>query len=399
MFSPNAPDIYSRAKKYDRDKKLKEAGVYAFFRTIDDTTENKVNHNGRWLIQVASNDYLGLSQHPKIKEAAKAAIDKFGTSCTGSRFLNGTISLHLELESKLANLYNKKSAIVFSTGFFANSGTISTITGKNDFIFSDRENHASITEGCQLSFAKTLKFKHNNTEDLERLLKANNGQHGKLIVSDGVFSMSGDIAHIPELVRLAKKYEARLMIDEAHSVGVLGSNGLGSAEEFESINNVDIIMGTFSKSLASVGGFIASDVEATNYVKHVSRELMFTASLPPASTAAVIAALDILCTEPERRTRLHKNIAYMIKGFEQLGFKVKNRKSPIVPIFIGDLEKTLKMGKMLEEEGVFTNLVLSPGVPAGEELIRTSYKATHTQEELDFVLEKFEKVGKKLEII
>lgn len=392
-------DIFNKCKNYTRVRDAINAGVYVYFRPIERISGNKVFRNGKWLLSVASNDYLGLTQHPKVIEASINAIKEFGTSCAGSRFLNGTLRLHIELEEKIAKLYNKESVLVFSTGFFANLGAISSLGGRHDMIFCDRENHASILDGCRLAFAKTLKYQHNNIADLERLLSETNDNHGKLIVVDGVFSMSGDICDLPAIVPLCEKYNARIMVDEAHGIGVLGKRCLGTVEHFGVMEGVDIIMGTFSKTLASVGGFIASSKEAVTFIKHTSREMIFTAALPPPSVAAVLAALDILGSETEKRDILIKNVEYVSKGFKDLGFRIGENLSAIVPIYIGGEERTYRMIKMLEEEGVYANVVVSPAVPPGDELIRTSYKATHTKEDLDFVLDKFKKVGKAMSVI
>jgi len=403
MYPDKFPDFFDKCKIYTsvlaRVLKGMQQGIYPYFRSIEAQSENKVLHKGKWFIQIASNDYLGLSQHPKVKEAAIKAVEKYGSSCCGSRFLNGTFDIHIELEKRLAKFFEKEEALVFSTGFLTNLGTISALSNKNDIIFSDRENHASILDGCRLSFAKTLKFKHNDAKNLEEILKNSDKNKGKFIVVDGVFSMIGNLSNLPSIVSLCNKYSARLMVDEAHGIGVLGKKGRGATEHFNVLDKVDIIMGTFSKSLASLGGFIASSKEVTSFIKHLSREMIFTAALPPASVAAALASLDIIEKEPERISKLWENIKYMQNGFKELGFNIANTQSAIIPVIIGGDESTGKFGKILEDEGIFANVVVSPAVPSGNELIRTSYKATHTKEDLDFVLEKFKKAGRELGII
>jgi len=392
-------DLFEKARNFTAAKEVMAAGLYPYFRPIESGQDTEVIYKGKKLIMIGSNNYLGLTSHPKVKEAAIEAIKKYGSGCTGSRFLNGTLDIHEECEKRLAKFLNKESALLFSTGFQTNLGTISGIVGKNDIIFCDRDNHASIVDGCRLSFGKTIKFKHNDMEDLERLISKVKPDAGKLIVVDGVFSMGGDLANLPEIVRIAEKYGARVMVDDAHGIGVFGKNGRGTPEHFGLEDKVDIIMGTFSKSFASLGGFVAADADVIHYLRHVSRELIFSASMPPSAVATVMAALEIIQNEPERREHLWKITNKMLKGFKDLGFKVGNTQSPIISIFIGDDFKCFKMGKMLEDEGVFVNPIVPPAVPPGQTLIRTSYTATHTEEEMDFVLEKFKKVGKELGII
>lgn len=401
MLFHKKPDVFAKCKKIlSRMFLPQKMGIYPYFRPITAQTEDKVLYKDKWMVQIASNDYLGLSQHPKIKEACVKAIEKYGSSSCGSRFLNGTLDIHIELEERLAKFFNRESALVFSTGFFANLGTISAITDKDDLIFIDRDDHASIIDGSRLSFAKTLKFKHNDIENLERLLADSDKDKGKLIVVDGVYSMLGDMCDLPSIVNLCNKYNARLMVDEAHGIGVLGEKGRGTAEHFNVIDKVDIIMGTFSKSLASLGGFIAADKEVITYVKHIARAMIFTAALPAVSVAAVLASLDIIEKEPERISKLRENVKYMQKGFTGLGFNITKSPSAVIPVIIGNGDmQVCRFGKLLQDEGIFANVVVSPAIPPGSELIRTSYKATHTKEDLDFVLDKFEKVGKAFKII
>lgn len=375
-------------------------GVYPYFRVITSAPGTVVTVNGQELIMIGSNNYLGLTNHPKVVEAAAEASRRYGSGCTGSRFLNGTLDLHVQLEERLAKFMKKQAALVFSTGFQTNLGTISCLVGRTDTIYADRADHASIVDGCRLSFGRTVKFQHNDMDDLARVMAANHANGGgKLIVVDGVFSMEGDIIQLPDLVRIAKKHGARVMVDDAHSIGVLGEGGRGTAEHFNMIDDVDLTMGTFSKSFASLGGFIAGDEEVIHYIKHFSRELIFSASPPPASVAACLAALDIIETEPERRQRLWDITHRMHREFRQLGFDIGLTQTPIIPIMIGDDLVAFRFWKELTEHGIFANPIIAPAVPKGQALIRTSYTATHTDDQLDFVLETFAAVGKKLGVI
>lgn len=354
---------------------------------------------GKEVIMIGSNNYLGLTNHPKVIEAIRTAVNKYGSGCTGSRFLNGTLDIHVKLEQELAEFMRKESVLVFSTGFQTNLGTISTLVSKNDVVIGDRANHASIVDGCRLTFGEFKKYKHNDMGDLERVLQKSDGARGKLIATDGVFSMEGDIANLPKITELAEKYQARLMVDDAHSIGVLGKNGRGTAEHFNVEEKTDIIMGTFSKSFASLGGFIAGDDEIIHFVKHHSRALIFSASPPPAAVAAVRATLKILISEPERRERLWKITKKMHREFKSMGFDIGLTQTPIIPIIVGEDMKTFAFWKNLTEAGLFTNPIISPAVPPGQALIRTSYTATHTDEQLDRVLQIFYDVGKKFGII
>jgi len=391
-------DIFDKCYKFTKAKELMAAGMYPYFRVIESAQDPEVTIDGRKMIMVGSNNYLGLTNHPKIKEAALEAIRKYGSGCAGSRFLNGTLDIHVKLEEKLASFIRKEAALVFSTGFQVNLGVISSITGKDDIIIIDKMDHASIIDGCRLSHSEVRKFKHNDMADLERILKENVSKK-KIIVVDGVFSMEGDIVNLPEVVALAKKYNSRLMVDDAHGIGVLGKTGRGTAEHFGLEKEVDLIMGTYSKSLASIGGFIAGEEKVIHYIKHFARALIFSASPPPASIAAVNAALEIIENEPERIERLWAITRMMLEGFKSLGFETGTSETPIIPILVGDDLLAFKMTMMLQEEGVFANVVVSPAVPSGKALIRTSYMATHTDEQLDKVLKAFEKVGKALGII
>ncbi len=393
-------DIFEKCYQYTRADQAIADGYYPYFKAIQSGAGSTVIIDGKKFIMIGSNNYLGLTQDPRIKEAAIEALETFGSGCTGSRFLNGTLSLHIELEEKLANFVKKEAVLVFSTGFQTNQGTISSIVGKKDIILGDRENHASIVDGCRLAFGKTYKYKHNDMQDLERLLKNHNDHNGgKIIISDGVFSMGGDIVNLPEMVKLKKKYKTRLMIDDAHSCGVLGKYGRGTGEHFDLEDDVDLVMGTFSKSFASLGGFIAGEAKVIQYIKHSARALIFSASMPPSAVATVNKALDILKSEPERLENLRKNTTKMKKAFNEMGFNTGNSETPIIPIIIGDDMKTFGFWKLLFQNGIFSNPVISPAVEPGQALLRTSYMATHTEDELDQILDIFYKLGKEFGLI
>lgn len=394
-----AMDIFEKCYSYTDHKEAIAAGLYPYFHALETGQDTEVVIEGRKTVMVGSNNYLGLTSDPRVKEAAIEAVREFGSGCSGSRFLNGTLTLHLELEKKLAEFVKKEAALTFSTGFQTNLGIITAIAGRNDYILCDSDNHASIVDGCRLSFAKTLKFEHNNMDDLERLLSKIDDKYGKLIVVDGIFSMEGDIADLPSIVKLAKKFGARVMVDDAHSFGVLGEHGRGTAEHFGLEDEVDIIMSTFSKSLASLGGFVAGKQDVIDYIKHNSRPFIFSASIPPANAAAAIAALEIIKAEPERIQRLRDISSYMRQGFRKMGIPIYEANSeitPIVPVMTYENEPTLVVTKLLREEGVYVNPVLSPAVKPGFCRIRTSYTATHTQEQLDYALEAFRRVFEKL---
>ncbi len=388
-----------RTSQFTRPQEVQKMGLYPYFRVIESDQDTEVMMNGKKVIMFGSNSYLGLTNHPKIKEAAKKAIDKYGSGCAGSRFLNGTIDLHIELENKLAKLVNKEAALCFSTGFQVNLGVISTLTGRSDYLLLDETDHASIIEGSRLSFSKVLKFRHNDMKSLEAKLKLCDPEQIKLIVVDGIFSMDGDIAKLPEIVKLSEKYSATIMVDDAHSIGVLGKNGSGTASHFGLTDKVDLIMGTFSKSLASLGGFIASDFHTINYLKHNARALIFSASITPASAAAVLAAVDIMEKEPERIKHLWDISNYALKGFKEIGFNTGKAETPIIPLYIGDEMKVLKLTRMLLDDGIFINPVVSPAVSKDDCMIRFSLMATHTKDQVDIGLEKIYKCAKKLEII
>ena len=385
--------------QYDAPQKAMQAGIYPYFRVIQSDQDTEVMIGGNKVLMFGSNSYLGLTNHPKIKEAAKLAIDKYGTGCAGSRFLNGTLDIHIQLEERLAKYVGKDAALCYSTGFQVNLGVVSCLAGRNDYLLLDELDHASIIEGSRLSFSKILKFAHNDMESLENKLKICEPERVKLIVVDGIFSMEGDIIRLPELVQLAEKYNASIMVDDAHSLGVLGIKGAGTASHFGLTDQVDLIMGTFSKSLASLGGFIASDFDTINFLKHNSRSLIFSASMTPSSAAAVMAALDIMESEPERIQHLWDLTHYAMKGFKEMGFDTGKSESPIIPLFIHDDMKALTMTQMLLEEGVFVNPVVAPGVPKEDSLIRFSLMATHTFNQLDIAMEKIGKVAHALQIL
>ena len=391
-------DIFSKCVKFTTAREIMAAGVYPYFKRIESAQGPEVVIEGKKKIVVCSNNYLGLANHPKVIEASVEATRKYGTSCTGSRFLNGTNDLHEKVERKFARFVGKESAILFTTGHHSNIGAISTLVGKNDIVITDKLDHASIIDGCRLSLGEMVRFRHNDMDDLERQLVRHQDK-GKLIVVDGVFSMEGDICNLPEIIRLARIYGARVMVDEAHSTGVLGENGRGTGEHFGLEADIDVIMATASKSLASIGGFIASREEVVHYIKHMARSLIFTASLPPAQVAAIDASLDILEREPERRARLWKITKKMKEGFQSIGFDTRTSESPIIPLTVGEDMKAFQMWRMLFDEGIFASPVVSPAVPEGQAIIRTSYMATHTDQQLDFVLDTFEKVAKQLDII
>ncbi|MDO9185550.1 MAG: pyridoxal phosphate-dependent aminotransferase family protein [Bacteroidia bacterium] len=390
--------LQKKMRAYIVPQEIKKHGYYPFFREIESAQDTEVIIKGKKILMFGSNSYLGLTNHPKTKEAAINAIKKYGTGCAGSRFLNGTIDLHIQLENVLADFVGKPAAIVFSTGLQSNLGTVSTLTGRNDYILIDELDHASIIDGCRLSFSKTVKYKHNDIDDLENILKSLPSAGIKLIVVDGVFSMEGDVANLPQIVKVAEKYSASIMVDEAHSLGVFSKNGSGVSAHFGLTNKIDIIMGTFSKSLSSVGGFIASDEHTINYLKHQSRSLMFSASISPANAASVLAAIEIIKSEPERIEQLWKNTRYALKSLKDLGFDVGKTETPIIPIYVRDDVKTFKLTKMLQDEGVFVNPVVSPAVKSDSSLIRFSLMATHTTQQIDIAIEKIDKIAKILNL-
>ena len=391
-------DIFEKCSGFTIAREAMEMGIYPYFIPLTENEGTEAVFKGHRLIMCGSNNYLGLTTHPEVRRAAQEAIDRFGTSCTGSRFLNGTLELHEQLEAELAEWVGKEAALVFSTGMQTNLGTISAMVGRGDVAILDKDDHASIVDGAKLSWGETKRFRHNDLADLERVLARIAEEKGRLVIVDGLFSMGGDIAPLPELTSLCKRYQARLMVDDAHAMGVLGG-GRGTAAHFDLTEEVDLIMSTFSKSFASLGGFIAGDDDIIHYIKHHARALIFSASIPPANAAAALAALQVMRTEPERIERLTAIGERMRKSLRELGFNIGQSCSPIIPIFIGEDMRTVFAWKMLFDNGVFVNQVLSPAVPEGQQLLRTSYMATHTDQQLDKVLEIFESVGKQMELI
>ncbi len=394
-------DLFSKCDGFTRARDMQAMGVYPYFLPLSGSEGTEVEIGGRRLIMIGSNNYLGLTHHPKVMAAAHAAIDRFGTSCSGSRFLNGTLELHEELERRLARFMGKEAALCFSTGFQTNLGAISSIAGKDDVILCDRENHASILDGCRLSFADVRKWRHSDVDDLEaQLQRATSQGKGVLVVVDGLYSMMGDLAPLPQIVTLVRRYGARLMVDEAHSMGVLGKTGRGAAEHFGLDDEADLVMGTFSKSFASLGGFIAGPARVIHYMRHHARPLIFSAAIAPASAAAALAALEVIETEAHLRARVLEVSARVRAGLAAMGFRVGGSKeSPIVPVVIGDTTRMLKMWQALFEFGLFTNPVTHPAVPPGQDLIRTSYIAAHTDAQIRAILERFEKAGRAVSLL
>ncbi len=391
-------DLFKKCFDWTEARDLQELGLYPYFLPLDDTEGTEVTIGGKRLVMIGSNNYLGLTTHPHVREAAIEATRRLGTSCTGSRFLNGTLAWHLDLEKRLADYVEKEAALVFSTGYQTNVGTISSLIGRRDFVITDKDDHASIVDGCRLSFGTMKRFRHNDVGDLERVLSQLPEEAGKLVVVDGVFSMGGDIAPLPDMIPLCRKYGARLMVDDAHSIGVLGG-GKGTAIHLGVNDGVDLVMGTFSKSFASLGGFIAGRADVIHYIQHHARSLIFSASMPPSNVAAVSAALDVMIQEPERIARVNQIGDFMRSEFQKLGFNTGPSQTPIIPIIIGDMNATFLIWKMLFEEGVYTNPVIPPAVPQNLSLLRTSYMATHTDAQMEFVLEKFAKVGRIVGLI
>jgi len=391
-------DIFEKCASFTTAKDAIKKGFYPYFIPLTENEGTVVEYKGHKLIMCGSNNYLGLTTHPKVKEAACKATEHFGTSCTGSRFLNGTLEFHEQLERELAEWVGKESALVFSTGMQANLGTISAIVGNKDIVILDKDDHASIVDGARLSFGKLERYRHNDTVHLERVLKSLPEESGKLIIVDGLFSMEGDLARLPEIIPLAKQYGARLMVDDAHGMGVTGG-GHGTSHQFGVTKDVDLIMSTFSKSFASLGGFIAGDEDVVHYIKHFARSLIFSASIPPGNAAAALAALQVMREEPERIARVNQIGERMRKGFKDLGFDIGTSETPVVPIIIGSDELTFLTWKLLFDSGVFVNPVISPAVASGRQLLRTSYMATHTDDQLDEVLEIFSRIGKQVGLI
>lgn len=393
-------DILTKCREYEDAKRVHAAGVYPYFRPIESTAGSTVVTHGKRRVMIGSNNYLGLTHHPKVQEAAKAAIDRFGTGCTGSRFLNGNLVIHEELEDALARYLGKEACLVFNSGFLSNLGALSTLVTRNDVIYSDRENHASIIEGTRAAMGDTIKFRHNNMADLERvLINTRQKYQGALIVADGVFSMSGDIFNFPKAVELAKKYNCRVYIDDAHSLGVLGMQGRGTEHHFNMAGSADLVMGTFSKSFASIGGFISGDLDVIEYIKHKCRPFIFSAAMPPAAAATVLECLRLVEEEPHHLANLWKNAKKMKRELSLLGYNTLNSKTPIIPLLIGDDFTAFAFTQKLYDRGVFATPVVRPAVPDGCALIRTSYMASHTDSDLNYVLEVLEVLGKEFGII
>jgi 8-amino-7-oxononanoate synthase len=391
--------LFDKCRHFTKAREVKAAGLYPYFKPISESEDTVVTIEGQKRIMLGSNNYLGLTHHPKVLEAASRALARYGSGCTGSRFLNGTLDLHVQLEAAIADFLGKEDCIVFSTGYLANVGLISGLVGRGETVFLDKLDHASIVDGAKMSFGETERFNHGDLAGLERKLERAGTSKGAMIVVDGIYSMEGDIADIPGLVRVARKNGAALAVDDAHSLGVLGPNGDGTAAHFGMTDDVDIIAGTFSKSLASIGGFVSGSESVINYIRHHSRPLIFTASLPPANTAGVLAALEVLRTDTERRERLWANTRRLHEGFRSYGFEIGPTETPIVPVLIGTMENTFVMWRRLFDAGVFTNPVMPPAVPPSQCRLRTSVMATHTFDQIDFCLEAFAKIGRELGVI
>jgi 8-amino-7-oxononanoate synthase len=391
--------LLEKCKQFTKAREVQAAGLYPYFKPISESEDTVVVIEGQRRIMLGSNNYLGLTHHPKVLEAASRALSRYGSGCTGSRFLNGTLDLHEQLERALAEFVGKESCLVFSTGYQANLGLISGLVGRGEVVYLDKLDHASIVDGAKMSYGDTDRFNHGDLAGLERKLERNRSGRGSLIVVDGVYSMEGDIADVPGLVRVARRFGAVLAVDDAHSIGVLGPNGDGTAAHFGMTEDVDIIAGTFSKSLASIGGFVAAPESVIHYLRHHSRPLMFTASLPPANTAGVLAALGVLQREPERREQLWANTRHLHEGFRSLGFDIGPTETPIVPVLIGPMEQTFLFWRKLFDAGVFTNPVAPPAVGPTQCRLRTSLMATHTFDQIDYALEQFARIGRELGVI
>jgi 8-amino-7-oxononanoate synthase len=406
VATADEPSIFEKCHRFFDDAgdyaKVKKADLYPYFRPIQRNEGSTARMNGDELVMAGSNNYLGLTADPRVKEAAKEAVEKYGTGCTGSRFLNGTLDLHLTLEERLAEFMGKDKAVVFSTGYMTNEGVLEALAGRNDIIFSDKDNHACINSGTRVSLAETRRYRHNDMEHLEEMLQRaeeDSPRSGKLIATDGVFSMSGKVARVPDLLDLAREYDAALMLDDAHAIGVIGPGGTGSAATYGLKDEVDVITGTFSKSFSSLGGFAVGDRDVIEFIRHEASTHIFSASMPPANVATVLKCLDILEQEPDRLERLWEISDYMREGFRDLGFDVWDSETPIIPVVVGDMETCFRFWRALIEEGVFVNAVVPPAVPKGQALMRTSYMATHSDDELNHILDAFHKVGKKLGVI
>jgi 8-amino-7-oxononanoate synthase len=391
--------LFDKCRQFTKAREVQAAGLYPYFKPISDSEDTWVVIEGQKRIMLGSNNYLGLTHHPKVLEAASRALQRYGSGCTGSRFLNGTLDLHGQLEHALAEFFGKEDCLVFSTGYSANLGLISGLIGRGEVVYLDKLDHASIVDGAKMSYGETVRFNHGDLTGLERLIERTRGSRGAMIIVDGVYSMEGDIANVPELVRIARKTGVALALDDAHSVGVLGPNGDGTAAHFGLTEEVDLIAGTFSKSLASIGGFVTGSESVIHYLKHHSRPLIFTASLPPSNTAGVLAALEVMKREPERRELLWANTRRLHEGFRSLGFDIGETETPIVPVLIGPMERTFIFWRKLFDAGVFTNPVMPPAVPPSQCRLRTSLMATHTFDQIDFCLEQFGTIGRELGVI
>lgn len=391
--------LFEKCRQFTKAREVQAAGLYPYFKPISESEDTVVIIEGQKRIMLGSNNYLGLTHHPKVLESASRALSRYGSGCTGSRFLNGTLDLHEQLEAALAEFLGKEACLVFSTGYAANLGLISGLVGRGEAVYLDKLDHASIVDGAKMSYGETVRFNHGDLGDLERKMERDRSGRGSLIVVDGVYSMEGNIADVPGLIRIARKFGAALAVDDAHSLGVLGPNGDGTAAHFGMIDEVDIIGGTFSKSLASIGGFLAASENVIHYLRHHCRPLIFTASLPPSNTAGVLAALEVLQREPERREQLWANTRRLHQGFRALGFDIGPTQTPIVPVLIGPLEKTFRMWRKLYDAGVFTNPVAPPAVLPTQCRLRTSVMATHTFDQIDFCLDSFARIGRELGVI
>ncbi len=392
-------DILQKCSDYQLHNELRAAEIYPYYRGISSPQDPVVTIKGQKVVMLGSNNYLGLTNHPAVKEASIAAVRRYGTGCAGSRLLNGTLDIHIQLEEKLASFMRAEAVLTFSTGYQVNLGVLSCLLGRHDVAFLDAMDHASIIDGVRLGFAKAIKFRHNDMSDLDGKMGRTPEKKGKLIVVDGVFSMEGDVTSLPGLVELKKKHNARLFVDDAHGIGVFGDAGRGVAEHFGLEHEVDLIMGTFSKSLATVGGFISASAEVVDYIRHHARSGIFSAAMPPAAAAAALKAIEIIESEPDRRKQLWETTTYMKKELELLGFDTGKSESPVIPIAVGDDITTFVMAKRLQEEGVFANPIVTPAVPPGQAMIRTSYMATHKREHLDESLAALAKVGRELDVI
>ena len=391
--------LFDKCRNFTRAREVQAAGLYPYFKPISHSEDTVVVIEGKERIMMGSNNYLGLTHHPAVLTAARAALERYGSGCTGSRFLNGTLDLHERLEAELAEFFGKEACLVFSTGYQANLGAISGLVGRGDFVILDKLDHASIVDGAKMSHGETVRFNHGDLAGLERKLQRLPANAGVMVIVDGVYSMEGDIADLPALIRICQKYGAALAVDDAHSVGVLGPNGQGTAAHFDVTDDVDVIVGTFSKSLASIGGFVAGSETVIHYLKHHARPLIFTAALPPANTAGVLAALEVMQREPERRARLWENTRRLQQGLRQLGFDIGPTQTPIVPVLIGPLETTFVFWRKLFDAGVFTNPVVPPAVPPSQCRLRTSLMATHSAEQIDRALDAFALLGKELGVV